>query len=231
MSQPNLISGGFYVARTIVGPPGRGDLLLQEHPITLSACLTEFLPDLWAFDWTSCSTEQRIAAVNKLGLPEGLLPTLLTLATDAFNRGELGWPSVWQSAAAARAFLKDASVDFTILELGVPQDAAAMLLSELTPRAGDAECSFLKKLRSASSLASSSVPLGWEVLGVEDGGSFHSWLCNSFQDDASAKLNIKPGPLGLLATEEDATAVVKLIEGGLGAEPFPWFRGLISRIR
>ncbi|HEY0466277.1 MAG TPA: hypothetical protein VGC79_18835 [Polyangiaceae bacterium] len=169
--------------------------------------------------------------MKKLGLPEGLLPTLLTLATDAFNRGDLGWPCVWQSADAALAFIKDAPVDFVILELGVPQDAAAMLVGELAPRAGDAECGFLKKLRSASSLASATVPLGWEVLGVEDGGSFHSWLCNSIQDDASTKLNVTPGPLGLLATEVEATAVVKLIESGLGAEPVPWFRGLISRIQ
>jgi hypothetical protein len=228
-----MISGGFYVTRTISRPPGLGDILLPAHLITLTSCLTEFLPDLWALDWTSCSTDERVAAVKKLGLPEELLPTLLKSATDAFNRGDLGWPCVWQSASAARAalaLLNGAPLEFVVLELGVPKDAAAMLLAELAPRTGDAESGFLKKLRSASSLESLSVPLGWEVLGVEDGGSFHSWLCNSIQDDASAKLNVKPGPLGLLAAEHDAAAVVELIESGLGAEPVPWFRGLISRI-
>jgi hypothetical protein len=34
----------------------------------------------------------------------------------------------------------------------------------------------------------------------------------------------------LLAAEDDAAAIVQLIEGGLGAEPVRWFRGLISRI-
>ena len=121
-------------------------------------------------------------------------------------------------------------MEFVVLELGVPEDAAAMLLAELAPRPGETACGFLKKLISASSLESPSVPLGWEVLGAEDGGSFHSWLCNSLQDDASAKLNVKPGPLALLAAEDDAAAIVQLIESGLGAEPVPWFRGLISRI-
>jgi hypothetical protein len=233
MSHSNLISGGFYVTRTIPRPPGLGDVLLPERLITLSSCLTEFLPDLWALDWTSCSTDERIAAVRKLGVSEELLPTLLASATDAFNRDDLGWPCVWQSATAARAalaLLNGGSAEFVVLELGVPQDAADMLLAELAPRKGDAESGFLKKLRSASPLNSRSIPLGWEVLGAEDSGSFHSWLCNSIQDAASAKLNVNPGPLGLLAAEHDATAVVELIESGLGAEPVPWFRGLISRI-
>jgi hypothetical protein len=233
MSQPKLISGGFYVTRTISRPAGLGDVLLPARLITLTSCLTEFLPDLWALDWTSCSTDERIAAVKKLGVPEELLPTLKNSATDALNRGDLGWPCVWQSASAARAALelvKGAPVELVVLELGVPEDAAAMLLAELAPRTGEAESGFLKKLISASSLEPRSVPLGWEVLGAEDGGSFHSWLCNSLHDDASAKLNVRPGPLGLLEAEDDAAAIVELIEGGLGAEPVPWFRGSISRV-
>ncbi len=233
MSQPKLVSRGFYVTRTISTPAGLGDVLLPTRLITLSSCLTEFLPDHWALDWTSCSTDERIAAVKKLGVPEELLPILKTAASDAFNVGDLGWPCVWQSASAARAaidLVKGAVEEFVVLELGVPEDAATMLLAELAPRTGEAESGFLKKLTSASSLEPRSVPLGWEVLGAEDCGSFHSWLCNSIQDHALAKLNVRPGPLGLLEVEHDAAAIVELIESALGAEPVPWFRGLISRV-
>jgi hypothetical protein len=232
MSQSRLVSGGFYVTRAISRPAGLGDLL-PERLMTLSACLTEFLPDVWALDWTSCSTDERIAAVKRLGLPEELLPTVQASATDSFNRGDLGWPCVWQSASAARAALalvKAAPVEFVVLELGIPEDEAAILLPELAPRMGEAACGFLEKLTSTSSLESASIPLGWEVLGAEAGGSFHSWLCNSLQDDASTRLNIKPGSMGLLTAEADAAAIVQLIESGLGAEPVPWFRGLVSRI-
>jgi hypothetical protein len=83
MSRSKLLSGGFYVTRTISRPAGLGDVLLPERLISLSSCLTEFLPDLWALDWTSCSTDEQIAAVKKLGLPEALLPTLQKSATDA----------------------------------------------------------------------------------------------------------------------------------------------------
>ncbi len=232
-SQPKLISGGFYVTRAISRPAFLRDGLLPAQLITLSSCLTEFLPDLWALDWTSCSTDERIAAVKRLGVPEELLPTLRSSATEAFNRGDLGWPCVWQSASAARAALAlvtSAPVEFVVLELGVPEDEAAVLLAELAPRSGDAESGFLQRLRSASPVEPRSSPLGWEVLGAEAGGSFHSWLCNSIPDDASAKLNVRPGPLGLLEAEHDAAAIVELIEAGLGAEPVPWFRGAVSRV-
>jgi hypothetical protein len=233
MLQANLISGGFYVTRAISRPRWLGDTLLSERLVTISSCLTEFLPDLWAFDWTPFSDDERIAEVKKLGLPEEFLPVLRRSATDALNRGDLGWPCVWQSAVAAREVLAQVNgiaEEFVVLELGVPADAAAMLLADFAPWAGEAECGFLKKLKSASPLEARAVRLGWEVLGAEDGSSLHSWLCNSIQDEASAKLNVRPGPLGLLESEQDAQAIVELIDNGLPAEPVPWFRGLLSRI-
>jgi hypothetical protein len=231
--ETSLISGGFYVTQIIPRPPFLGDLLLPDRMITLTDCLTEFLGDWWGLEWASCSNAERIAAVRKLGLPEEALPTLLRTTTDAFSRGELGWSRVWQSSMAARTSLapfKTLPVEWVVLELGVPQDLVAKLLAGLIRGKKWDESGFLTKLKSAIPLEAESTPLGWEVLGVDFGGSFHSWLCNHLHNHASDKLNIRPGPLGLLASEADARAIVDEIDSGLPAEPVPWFPGLITRI-
>lgn len=227
-----MISGGFYITRAISRPSGLGDALLPERLLTLSACLTDLIPDWWALEWASCSGEERLVAMARIGLPAEALPAVVRLATNAFNRGELGWPCVWQSSSAARTALAALNLpsDFIIVELGVPANEATALIAKLEPPAGVGECGFLTRLKAGSALEHSAGAIGWEVLGVEDGGSFHSWLCNSIHDEAHNKRNIRPGQLGLLSTEEDARSVEALIDGGLGAEPVPWFRGVLSRL-
>lgn len=227
-----LISGGFYVTRILQKPDGLGELL-PDRLLTLSACLTEFVPDSWAFDWASHTRAARVAALEKLGLPADLLARISQSADAAFAAGELGWPNVWQSLPAVQTFLANPGIaghDFLLLELGVPEDFVATLLADLAPAPGEGDSGIYARLRNVAPVHPSAVPLGWELLGVETGGACHSWLCNSIQNDAAQDLGIRPGAFGLLPSEEDARAVHKLIANGPGAEPVPWFAGRLSQI-
>lgn len=230
----DLVSAGFYVTRVLRRPDGLAkQAALPEWLITLSSCLTEFLPDTWALQWSSSSQAERVEAIEKLGVDSDSLDALVSFATEAFNRGELGWPCVWQSLAAARAVkanFAETNSTLVILELGVPRDYAEKLLVELAPKLGEGTSGLCLRLESRSRLADSGVPIGWEPLGVERGGSYHSWLCNGLQDHGLAQLGIAPGAFGLLPTERDARALVALIENGLGAEPVPWFPGVLRRL-
>ncbi len=105
-----------------------------------------------------------------------------------------------------------------------------VLLRELSPAPGEAESGLFAKLKTAASTQASGVALGWELLGVETGGDYHSWLCNAIQDDALHRLGVRPGAFGLLESELQARAVHALITSGIGAEPVPWFPGLLSRL-
>lgn len=210
-----------------------GDALLPERLLTLSSCLTNFFPDAWAIEWASYSEAERIAAAAKVGIRANDLPALISFATGALDSGRLGWPCVWQSSSAALAAVTkfDCSpTDLAILELGIPVDVVEELLGELAPEPHEGEHGLYTRLRMGEPLDAAATRVGWELLGVEHGGEFHSWLCNSLQDALAAATGAKPGPFGLLETESDARALDALIANGLGAEPVPWFPGLISRL-
>ena len=229
-----LISGGFYVTRFLEKPAGLDDIL-PDRLLTLSSCLTEFLPDAWAFRWASDPDSEAVAALGKLGLSPDLLPIIRELVDSASASGELGWPNVWQSLPAAKAVLAIPGIagrEFHVFELGVPEDLLPSVLDALAPTSGAVASGLFTKLSSVIPLDESGTPLGWELLGVEDGGSCHSWLCNGIQkDDAVRRLGIQPGSLGLLQSEQHARAVDRLIQDGLGAEPVPWFPGYLSQIK
>jgi hypothetical protein len=233
VTETRLVSGGFYVARIVSRPPGMINALLPERLLTLSSCLTDFFPDAWAIEWASYSEADRIAAAAKVGVRANDLSALIRFATGALDDGRLGWPCVWQSSSAALTAVTKfgcSPAEFAILELGIPVDIVEELLRELAPKPCEGEHGLYTRLRMGEPLDAAATPVGWELLGVEHGGEFHSWLCNSLQDALAAATGAKPGPFGLLATENDARTLDALIANGLGAEPVPWFPGLISRL-
>ncbi|HEX6276419.1 MAG TPA: hypothetical protein VFZ53_25435 [Polyangiaceae bacterium] len=232
MEEPVTISGGWYVVRLLERPAGLGTTLLPERILTLSSCLTQFFPDTWAIEWASHSADERLTAVRKLGIDAGRLPVVMSEMTAALASGELGWPSVWRSMGAARrAAIRFgfATGDFALIELGVPVDCADELLSHTRPSRGAGPGGFFEHLSSRTPVHAGGAAIGWEPLGVEVGADFHSWLCNSLHAVAKNRLGIEPGELGLLRTEADARAVDRMIAGGVGAEPVPWFPGVVLR--
>jgi hypothetical protein len=228
----SLISGGFYVARLLERPDGLGTTPLPERLLTLSSCLTSFFPDEWAIEWASYSTEERASALRKLGMAVERLPEVVREMTEAMDTGELGWPFVWRSIEGARGaalrFGCDRQ-DFALLELGVPADRVADLIEHMRPLEGEGPTGFFERLSARNSVLPGGEPVGWELLGAEEGADFHSWLCNGLHDLGAARLGVTLGPFGLLRTEKDARAVDQLIASGIGAEPVPWFPGLLIR--
>lgn len=232
MHEPSIISGGFFIARILERPPGLGDATLPDRILTLSSCLTEFFPDTWAIRWVTCSDAERIASAAKLGIAECAVSEVVRYATDAFDEEKLRWPCVWRSLDAARAAAETFGLSrdvFAFLELGVPADDMGSLLDALAPGPSQGPTGIYASLREGRPLHELGTVAGWELLGVEHAGDFHSWLCNSLQDEAARQLGILPGAFGLLQSEKDARAVAALIASGVGAESVPWFVAQIMR--
>jgi hypothetical protein len=227
-----IVSGGIYVVQLLARPQGLGEGLLPDRILTLSGCLTELFPEEWALEWVSCDEAERVESAAKLGIAAQRVPLLVQRMTQEFDAGRLGWPCVWQSLEAARAAAAEFELDeqaFALLELGVPADCVSELATQLQPQPAEGACGLYVALQQQRPLPAGGVDVGWEVLGAERGGSLHSWLCNSLERDALERLQLRPGALGLLASEAEARAVLALIASGIGAEPVPWFPAVLRR--
>jgi hypothetical protein len=230
--ETKLISGGFYLAQSPTRPAWLKDSLLPQRLITLSPCLAVFFPDLWALEWTSLTEDERQESASALGIGSEQLPSVLRYVTSAYERNTLGWTRVWSSRSAAREAVEHLQLDpdhLLLLELGVPEERVDGLVAELEPGPSHGECGFYNALRSRTPMSTEGATLGWEPLGVECSGCFHSWLCNSLHEPGYERLGIKPAQGGLLKTLDEAERILDLINDGLGAEPVPWFPALLSR--
>ncbi|MGC4068432.1 MAG: hypothetical protein QM784_28055 [Polyangiaceae bacterium] len=68
------------------------------------------------------------------------------------------------------------------------------------------------------------VPLGFEVLGANWGGSFHTFSCNSLEQQFSENIGIAFNQDGLIDTYEDALKASEYTNrDDVGAEPVAWY--------
>ncbi|MCE9594301.1 MAG: hypothetical protein K8S98_08905 [Planctomycetes bacterium] len=232
-ARADLVSGGFYVTRCVQPPVAFESASSSQGILSLSPCLAEFLPDVWAFESASDPVAQGEAALRAFGLPLELRSAVERRVRDAHSRGRLGWSTVWQDREAAREFVESLGrhgTNLIVIELAVPADFAAQVLEEFRPSAEQSVPGFLECLRRGVAPDSTGIDLGWELLGVEYGCNLHSWACNGLVARAGEQLGIRTGAFGLICTEADARAVCAWIEAGELGEPVPWFPGLLRRI-
>ena len=143
------------------------------------------------------------------------------------------WPGVFASVEEARAYFRKylaRLTDVRLLEIALPEIYFEPALASSAPsRANEAESALhfmLSRKRKTAALAGTA--LGYEILGIEDGGHFHSFLCNQLQNEYSRELGITMNAAGLIDRLEDAKKATELTRrDDVGAEPVDWFPFLL----
>ena len=186
-------------------------------PSTASHCLAAVGPGPWALSWTSGSTERRRDSARELGVDPASLPLLDRWPKTRMDAGEWRWPRWFTALATAREF---------VARFCAPDPVT------VDPGAGVAEAKAreleLPIVPSEAPLAPGGRALGYEPLGAEQGGDFHSWLCDDLEPVLRERLALRVNAQGLIDDLDVAAAAAReIIEPGVGAEPVPWFPALL----
>jgi hypothetical protein len=228
-----FVSCGYFITKTAVDY--RKSAFLPDALVTISTCVTEVLPDTWAIEWVSDEAES-LSRAQGWGITAPEVPRLVKWTTKAMDSGQLGWPNVFLTFDAAQSFLHlfpPQVADWNLLGLGLHRDDLERFLKVTQPpppRPGfspQGEVGVRLAALRNEALQSGMIAAYYDVLGLDVGGSFHSWLCNSLEEDASAQFNIRPSSNGLLADYADARKMAAYAVEAK-AEPVPWFPYLIA---
>ncbi|MGH9887096.1 MAG: hypothetical protein ACREBE_16340 [bacterium] len=203
--------------------------LLPDQLLTASACIGNFVPDVWSLDWTNISDEERQAAGAALGLAPATLPALMSYVTAGFNEDKFGWPNVVKSADALADLLDllPRSREWVTLGLALHRNHAAEFLEENAPRDGQGAGGVYDILVKKRSPPTGGIILGFEPLGFECGHA-HSWLCNALEKECFQALGIRPNLNGFLQTDGETERVIRHISRAeVGAVPVQWLPWMI----
>jgi hypothetical protein len=182
-------------------------------------------PEYWGFSWCRVSQGDADAALTQLGLSGSDLRPLQAWVEAEFERGGVGFPGVFLQYAVAVEFAErfmPNAPGVKLLGIGLPHDRVEAFLSEGRPGADEGAPGIYRAVESGAPLAGGGTPLGFEPLGYDHGG-FHSFVCNSLEEDYSNELGLTLNEHGRFA---DLSACQRAVEytclDTTGAEPALW---------
>ena len=130
------VCGGYFLVKPADRPDYVSGDLLPPRLLSLSSCICDFIPDVWAIDWANVSPEERTAEAHKVGIEAAQLPELIDWTTQQLNAGEFGWPCVFFGVHDARAFAErflPRDVDVRLLGIGLHPSFTEEFLTAMEP--------------------------------------------------------------------------------------------------
>jgi hypothetical protein len=223
---PNFVAGGYFITRPVARSPDRSPGVLPSHLISLSSCISVFAPGQWALPWGGVQSADRAAIASEFGIDESQLPEIAGYVQLCMDRGEWGWPCVWHSATSALEFAQrfcDPEGDWIVLGADLDARHVEAFLKQARPAPNMGTPGIYEAISQGRSLASAGRTLGWEMLGYDTGGTFHSWLCHGLEVDVLHTYAVRPNAHGLITSEAEVDVVVTHCEKPeVGMEPGFW---------
>ena len=223
----DLFSGGYFLTRPFPRPAWHDARLLPSLLVSACSCLASVLPDDWAISWVGMDEARRRERAAAFGLSREAGEAVVAFSTEALNAGDVLYPGIWSTLAAARRFLEVFPIwpdDVLLVGVGCTEATRDAVLED-APVLGtsDGETGLIRLLRAGAKLDDGGSSLGWEVLCADGDALSHSWLCNGLEKIADSRLGLRAGRYGLWEDEATARAVAELVGSEeVGAEPGVW---------
>jgi hypothetical protein len=218
------VAGGYILVVPLTVPEWLANPRLPSQLITAASDLTAIGPGEWALSWVNPhdSHPQERAA---FGIDDASLPEVSEWVEEKMSTGEWGWPRIFTGLPTAREFLArfHPTGAPTIVGLGMAAEFVDDLLADHPDEPGMGTYGYVETLRRRQPLAPGGVELGYEILGEELGGDFHSWHCNHLEPVVHDELGIEVNEHGLIDNPEAARRAAEYIgRPEVPAEPVTW---------
>lgn len=187
---------------------------------TASSCINTTCLDAWSHSWAG--QEQKENIQQKYGWSPAQFTHLEQWTDQQLEAGQIGWVDVFQNLATARAYQAQFFEQEEVHCLGIsfaPSQQQALIEHFNPPSPTEGEIGLRQFLRQAIPENPSGQFLGYDLIGVEIDGGFHSLHCYDLQPFLEEQFGLSFNAYGLIEEGADWEAVLAHFE----EEPVPWF--------
>ena len=228
-----------------------GYYLIKKHPIdfgndkkkivsTCSGCINTTAFDLWALSWT---TQLDKKDKSELGLNDQTIKQIQEWTEERHNDGRIGFGNVFPDLKTAKEFkdlfYKDRH-EIEIFAIDFSEAETNNLIEDFAPGENGGfnynngnfglRDNLLKK--SDETADSISDLLGFDFIGVECDGSFHSFYCHDITKELIDKFGLTLNEHGLFENIPDSDLIRDYLnDQETGLEPVPWYIVKVKKIK
>lgn len=219
--------GGYYLIK--LRPVDFGSKL-NTFVYTSSDCINDNLLDTWSYSWTNGTNKETKEAKKNLDLDDGKISEIRQWVDKKNEENKVGWVDLFtelESALEYRQKFFSHLNDIKVFAIYFDEKEAEDLMEEFKPQLeNEGEiglCQTLSKQMVETDTTNEEL-VGFDLVGVEVGGVFHTFHCHDIGSELSEKFGLTLNSFGLFDDCNDWKPVLDYLNDEKnGCEPVPWF--------
>lgn len=224
-----------------------GYFLIMTNPIgfgkdkakivfTCSGCVNTSAFDFWCISWTNTEIGSKEKA--QLGLTNEKILEIQRWTDDKINKGQIQWGNAFSDLETTITFKKLFFPNLSntdIYSIYLSQTDSNLLIEEFQPASNSSiDYSLRHNLskRIAETQNKNEEFLGFDLIGLERDGAFHSFYCHNITQDLITKFSLVINKYGLFSSIPRPDLLRKYLnaeENGL--ETVPWYIAKTKRLK
>ena len=218
-----------------------GYYLLRPKPIdfgsdkgkftqTTSACINEALVDTWVYSWSIQSKKMLKQVKKDFRLDDSSIRQIQVWGDKKFELGKLQWvdnfPDLETALEFKQTFLRHLS-NTHIYSIYLSSTDSEDLIKEFKNEQNNQGDFGLRQnllLKIQEKENPKEILLGYDLIGVEIGGTYHTFYCNNATQELIDKFHLSLNEYGLFNEIEDWRPIIEYLNDEKnGFEPVPWY--------
>ena len=219
--------GGYYLIK-----PRKADFgsIKNKEFLTCSSCINDTLIDTWAISWATPIEHQIKKLREDYKISEEKQIVIQNWVDKKFEEKRIGWNQVFSDLETIKEYgdkFFNHVKDKEILQILFSENERDDFMTEFAPTKkeyGTIGIYDNLKKKIVEKESNDEKFIGYDLIGVELGGNFHSFHCHDLTDELTSKFGIELNEFGLINEIENPKEVVEFMNNEEnGCEPVPWY--------
>ncbi len=222
---------GYYLIKT---RPIEFGTFTDKTILTCSSCINDSLMDTFARPWT-IQKDEKEDIVKNFNIDYDTIKHIHSWTDKMDIENEIGFPDLFYSIDSARQY-RDSFFshlkECMIIGIYLPQTEMDNLIKEFEPQGEKmGEIGLRYRLRKKEIENDNGKLIGYDMIGIESGGGFHTFHCHDLYNDLKRDLEIEINENGLINSDSKWNELVDYMnDDDKGFEPVPWYFAKVKLI-
>lgn len=206
----------------------------EKIALTCSGCINTLVFDYWCMTSGGPDEQEQLL----LGLNKEKITSIKNWTNEKYINGTIKYGNTFPDLQTAKTFKKlffSELNDVNIYAIYLSEtDTNRSIENFATEPNNQGDCGLRHNLekRIEENINESEEFVGYDFIGIEGDGGFHSFYCHDINNDLISRFSLKINRYGLFDKIEDATAIKAYLNNPAApVEPVPWYIAKTKRLK
>lgn len=226
----DYFKAGYYLIKT--RPIDFGNFK-DKQVLTCSSCINDSLLDTFSRPWTIYENDKE-DAIKKFDVDYQTIDLIHSWTDKMDAENKIGYPDLFYCIDSAKEYRDNFFPhlkNVLIFGLYLPRAEMENLIQDFEPQDKMGEIGIRYNLRKRELDNDHGKLVGFDLIGIESGGDFHTFHCHDLYGDLKRDLKVEVNEFGLIDSDSKWEEIIDYMnDENKGFEPVPWYFAKIKLI-